>query len=69
MDDKALFRMKKARTALLTGHPFFGACSMRLAMQETDKLKGMGVDGKTLAFNPAWVRAQSFDVLKGARRA
>ena len=49
-----LDRMIAARRHLLLDHPWYGALSMRLGLQEDPAVGTMGVDGSTLFYNPEW---------------
>jgi predicted metal-dependent peptidase len=49
-----LDRMIKARTGLVIAYPFFGTLAFRLELVEDPKVKTTAVDGRRLAFNPAW---------------
>jgi predicted metal-dependent peptidase len=48
-------RIRKARTALLLDHPFFGTLLFRLKGRETRSVETMATDGVTLFFNPDFV--------------
>ena len=53
---KALDLIRKARTVLLLDHPFFGALIFRLAPVSAPSIPTMATDGKSLFYNPAFVR-------------
>ena len=48
-------RIKKARTALLLDHPFFGTLLFRLKGRETRSVETMATDGVSLFYNPDFV--------------
>jgi predicted metal-dependent peptidase len=48
-------RIRKARTALLLDHPFFGSLLFRLKGRESRSIKTMATDGVSLYYNPAFV--------------
>lgn len=50
--------MVRSRVALLIDYPFFGTLAMRLELVEAPQIKTLDVDGKTLRYNPAYVKAQ-----------
>jgi predicted metal-dependent peptidase len=58
-------RIIEARNSLVLGQPFFGALSLRLAVQENANIRTMAVDGQTLRFNPEWIDAAPFDEVVG----
>src|SRR6201998_1264875 len=45
-------RLKKARTALLLDHPFFGTLLFRLGAKPLRSIKTMATDGVSLFYNP-----------------
>ena len=51
---KAELAMKKARTALVLDHPFFGSLALRLRFKQDTSCADMWTDGKSLGFNPAY---------------
>lgn len=51
---RAALAMKKARTALVLDHPFFGSLALRLRLREDATCGDMWTDGKNLGFNPAY---------------
>ncbi len=51
---KATLAMKKARTALVLDHPFFGSLALRLRFREDKTCGDLWTDGKSLGFNPAY---------------
>jgi predicted metal-dependent peptidase len=48
-------RIRKARTALLLDHPFFGSLLFRLKSRESRSIKTMATDGVSLYYNPEFV--------------
>lgn len=59
--------MIKARSMLVLDHPFFGSLALRLSLQEDAHCADLWTDGKTLAYNPAYVNALSNAALIGAQ--
>ena len=57
-ESKAKGIMSKARTRLVTGHPFFGNCAMKLKLIEDESVATMATDGKVIKYNPTWVEEQ-----------
>lgn len=58
-------KLVKARTTLVLEKPFFGALALRLAVEQTDVVGTMAVDGKTLFYNAEFVENLSMPELKG----
>lgn len=54
MTSPAETAMRKARTALVLQHPFFGALALKLRLEECATIETADVDGVTLRFNPAY---------------
>ena len=48
-------RLRKARTALLLDHPFFGTLLFRLRAVAKTSIQTMATDGVTLFYNPQFV--------------
>ena len=48
-------RIRKARTALLLDHPFFGSLLFRLKGEECRSIPTMATNGVVLRYNPAFV--------------
>lgn len=48
-------KLQKARTGLILDQPFFGSLALRMKMTETDQIDTMGVDGKDMFYNPAFI--------------
>lgn len=48
-------RIRKARTALLLDHPFFGSLLFRLKGRESRSIETMATDGVSLYYNPEFV--------------
>ena len=61
----AFDKMVKARTSLLLERPIWGALLLRLKTEEVTWLDTMGVDGKSLFFNPDFVMDTPMPELKG----
>lgn len=57
--------IKKARTALLLIQPFFGALAMRLSLIEDPYLDTMATDGRSIYYNPTFVKAITYPELIG----
>ena len=51
---QAALAMKKARTALVLDHPFFGSLALKLRFKEDKTCADMWTDGKNLGFNPVY---------------
>jgi predicted metal-dependent peptidase len=65
-NDKAQFRMRKARVGLISMQPFFGTLALRMDIQEDLKAETMWVDGYTLGYNPEWVENIPMETLSAA---
>ena len=50
--------MSRARTRLVSSHPFFGNASMKLKLIEDSSIDTMCTDGKVVRYNPAFVEDQ-----------
>jgi len=62
----AFLRIKRARTALVLDHPFFGSLLFRLKGQESRSVKTMATDGITLYYNPEFIHTLTAATLVGA---
>ncbi len=61
-----LERLGAAQTALVLDHCFFGALALRLAVREAPaKVKTMGTDGRSLFYNPEYVKTVDDEELLG----
>jgi predicted metal-dependent peptidase len=58
-------RIRKARTALLLDHPFFGSLLFRLKGRETRSIATMATDGVSLYYNPEFVDTLNPATLSG----
>jgi predicted metal-dependent peptidase len=58
-------RLKKARTALLLDHPFFGTLLFRLGAKPLRSIKTMATDGVSLFYNPTFVDTLTAAELQG----
>jgi len=58
-------RFKKARTALLLDHPFFGTLLFRLAAKPQSSIKTMATDGVSLYYNSDFVETLTAAELQG----
>lgn len=56
MTEKINQKMMQARTSLILDHPFFGALSLKIKLTEDTTCENMWVDGKTIGFNPEYVK-------------
>jgi predicted metal-dependent peptidase len=64
-DLPALDRITRARSALITGAPFYGALALQSVLVERPDLETMAVDGRHLFYNPAFVAELSEPELIG----
>ena len=58
-------RIRKARTALLLDHPFFGSLLFRLKSEECHSIPTMATNGVVLRYNPAFVDTLNAATLAG----
>lgn len=58
-------RIRKARTALLLDHPFFGSLLFRLKSEECRMIPTMATNGVVLRYNPAFVDTLNAATLAG----
>ena len=58
-------RIRKARTALLLDHPFFGSLLFRLKSEECRSISTMATNGVVLRYNPAFVDTLNAATLAG----
>ena len=58
-------RIRKARTALLLDHPFFGSLLFRLKSEECRSIPTMATNGVVLRYNPAFVDTLNAATLAG----
>ena len=58
-------RIRKARTALLLDHPFFGSLLFRLKSEECRTIQTMATNGVVLRYNPAFVDKLNAATLAG----
>ena len=61
----AVERIRKARTALLLDHPFFGSLLFRLKSEECHSIPTMATNGVVLRYNPAFVDTLNAATLAG----
>lgn len=59
------FKLRKARAALITAHPFYGALALRLRLEECPTIPTCDVDGVTLRYSPAFVEKCTVPELTG----
>ncbi len=64
-DTPAAERIRKARTALLLDHPFFGSLLFRLKSEECRTIPTMATNGVVLRYNPAFVDTLNAATLAG----
>jgi len=57
--------MRRARTALILDHPFFGALALRLEFRPDTSVDTAAVNGKAVRYNPKWVSGLPPDHLRG----
>ncbi|TYT73245.1 hypothetical protein FIM25_16160 [Desulfobotulus mexicanus] len=65
ISESSAFLMRKARTHLLLDHPFFGALAMGLEITADPVCGSAWTDGRTIGYQPAYIRALPFESLKG----
>lgn len=53
--EQAKDKMSKARTRLVTGHPFFGNCAMKLKLIPDPTTETMATNGEIIKYNPQFV--------------
>ena len=58
-------RIRKARTALLLDHPFFGSLLFRLKSEEDRAIPTMATNGVVLRYNPVFVDTLNAATLAG----
>lgn len=58
-------KLVKARAGLILDHPFFGALSLRLTLQEDPSCDTAWTDSQTLGYNPAFIDGLSLEETKG----
>ena len=63
---EAMEAMRRARSALVLEHPFFGCLILRLTMTIDPSCRDLWTNGRELGFNPAWVAVQSEACLEAA---
>ena len=64
-ESPAAERIRKARTALLLDHPFFGSLLFRLNSEECRSIPTMATNGVVLRYNPAFVDTLNAATLAG----
>lgn len=64
-DKAAREKIVRARTTLLCSNGFFGFLAMQLRLEEKYDIPTMGVDGKTIVYNPNWVHKLDERELEG----
>jgi Uncharacterized protein conserved in bacteria len=64
IDQAALNKMTKARTAMLIDQPFFGTLAMRLTLIQDRSIPTLNVDGKDMRYNPDFINAKNGSIAK-----
>lgn len=64
-DEKAHFEMIRARSGLVVEAPFFGTLALKLALKEDESCETLWTDGKSLGYNPGFVRELTIGKLRG----
>jgi predicted metal-dependent peptidase len=64
-ENSAAERIRKARTALLLDHPFFGSLLFRLKSEKDHAIPTMATNGVALRYNPAFVDTLNAATLAG----
>lgn len=65
-DKAAADVMTRARISLLLDEPFFGALAMRLILVQNPNIPTLCVDGKTMQYNPGFVKSLTSSLVKSA---
>jgi len=59
-------RIRRARSALILDHPWFGSLSLRLTIEaKPDVTDTMATNGTVIAYDPAWVDTVTDETLRG----
>ena len=58
-------KLRKARAGLILDQPFFGALALRLQLQEDPSAGTAWTDGKSLGYDPTWIKGLTLDQVKG----
>lgn len=66
MNQAALTKLTRARTAMILDEPFLGSLALRLAFVEDNSIPTLAVDGKTVFYNAAFVNSLSHSLTKAA---
>lgn len=56
LDQSALDRLTRARTALYIEQPFYGILALRLVLQEDRSIKTLAVSNSTIYYNPEFIK-------------
>ena len=59
-------RFANIRRSLLSTWPFFGHLALRFQVSETKSVETVKADGRTLSYNPEWVRDTPIDQVRAA---
>jgi len=63
--DRTLAKLRRARTALLLAHPFFGSLCLRMEPKADPHCATAWTDGRTLAYNPGYVAGLRDEQVQG----
>lgn len=66
INQEAFFKLTKARIALITEQPFWGALALRLRLVEEPSIKTLAVDGEHIFYNPEFINSLSGELCKSA---
>jgi predicted metal-dependent peptidase len=66
MNDEARKKILKARIALISEQPFFGALALRLKMVEDNSIPTLAVDGQHVFYNAEFILGLSHSLVKSA---
>jgi predicted metal-dependent peptidase len=66
INEEAKHKITKARIALISEQPFFGALALRLLMVEDNSIPTLAVDGKSVFYNAEFVNSLSHSLTKSA---
>ena len=58
-------KLRKARAGLILDQPFFGALSLRLNLEADPSAGTAWTDGKSLGYDPTWIKGLTLDQVKG----
>ena len=58
-------KLRKARAGLILDQPFFGALALRLELRADPSAGTAWTDGKSLGYDPTWIKGLTLDQVKG----